>query len=171
MSQDVFIFKGSLRENLLLGNGEEIGIVEDERLLMACKVTGFINVMASSDLGLDSTITEGGGNLSSGEKQLLSLTRILIRDPKLLILDEATANIDEKYEKIIHKAVNRIMDKRTCLIVAHRLGTLEFCDRVLVFNDGKMVEDGSLDELMQRKGFYYNLQNRSETEVSSLFPI
>ena len=167
VSQDVFIFKGTLRDNLLLGSGEGISLIQDEQLIKAAKITGFENIMTSCELNLDSPITEGGGNLSSGEKQLLSLTRILIRNPKLLILDEATANIDEKYEDIIHEAVTRIMDGRTCLIVAHRLGTLKFCDRVMVFNLGEMVEEGSLDELLEQKGFYYNLQNRSTTEIST----
>lgn len=157
VSQDVVIFKGSLRENLNSDND-----ILDVDIIKACKKTGFFKVMENSYLTLDSNILDGGANLSIGERQLLSLTRVLLRNPSILILDEATANIDPDYELIIKKAVDQIMDDRTCIIIAHRLDSLESCNEIFVFNKGKLVETGSNQELMKSKGHYYNLQKANE---------
>ncbi|MGB0454248.1 MAG: ABC transporter ATP-binding protein [Bacteriovoracaceae bacterium] len=157
ISQDVVIIKGSLRENLAFGHG-----LKDEQLLSACGETGLLKVMESSKLTLDSHIVEGGENLSVGQRQLLALTRIFINDPKILIMDEATANIDEHHEEIIQKAVQKLMSNRTSLTIAHRLKTLKNCDRILVFQEGEIVEKGSEEELMSQKGLFFNLQKNSE---------
>jgi ABC-type multidrug transport system fused ATPase/permease subunit len=102
-------------------------------------------------------ILEGGTNLSVGQRQLVSLTRVLLKNPSILILDEATANIDPFYEEIIHQAVMTMMKKRTCLIIAHRLDTLKACDRVFVFNKGELVEEGPLPKLLSEGNYFYHL--------------
>jgi ATP-binding cassette, subfamily B, multidrug efflux pump len=144
VSQDVIIFRGSVRENLTT---EEIC---DDVLMQACVKTGLAAVMQKSGLTFDSLIYEGGSNLSIGERQLLALTRVLLRDPKMMILDEATANIDPAYEKIIHKAVSTVLEGRTTLIIAHRLDTIMSCDHLLVFKAGELIEEGSPEGLLSR---------------------
>jgi ATP-binding cassette, subfamily B, multidrug efflux pump len=146
VSQDVIVFRGTLRENLTADD------LTDETILKACMETGFYELMVKTGLDLDAMIFEGGSNLSSGERQLLSLTRVLLRDPKLMILDEATANIDPYYEKIIHEAVHRLMKNRTCLIIAHRLETILNCEKLLIFKSGRLIEQGSPSDLLDTVG-------------------
>jgi ATP-binding cassette subfamily B multidrug efflux pump len=157
ISQNVVLIKGSLRENLCFDDR-----IDDSEILSACEKTGMAKVMLDNGLTLDSHLVEGGENLSTGQRQLLALTRILLRNPSLLIMDEATANIDEQFERIIHDAVEKIMENRTCLIIAHRLNTLKECDRIFVFDQGKLVEQGPHDILMQKQSYFYRLQNSSE---------
>ena len=157
VSQDVIIFRGSLRDNLTVE-----GTLPDDQILYACEVTGLSKVMRESQLTLDSEILEGGSNLSVGQQQLISLTRILLKNPSILVLDEATANIDPWYEKIIHQAVDRVMENRTCLMIAHRLATLDHCDRIFVFEAGQLIESGSKDELFAMKGHFYGLHKAQE---------
>lgn len=157
VSQDPIIFSASLRENLLAGKS-----ASDEEIMFCCKKTGFLQVMQDSGMSLDSVILEGGENLSIGEKQLLSLTRVLLGDPKILILDEATANIDPNYEKIIHNAIEVIMENKTCLIIAHRLDTVMSCNRLLVFDKGRLAESGSPSDLLKNGGIFAGLQKASE---------
>lgn len=161
VSQDAIIFRGSLRENLCVESN-----IPDDQILYACEVTGMARVMHMGGWTLESEIFEGGANLSVGERQLLSLTRVLINNPSILILDEATANIDPWFEKIIHQAVDRVMEGRTCLMIAHRLSTLEHCDRILVFEKGRLVEQGSKSELEELKGHFYQLHQAGERELS-----
>mgnify|MGYP005641714097 CR=1 FL=1 len=155
VSQDAIIFRADLRENLNTDG------LSDIKILAGCKKTGLFKVMSDANLSLNSLILEGGANLSIGERQLIALTRVLLRDPAILILDEATANIDPHFEKIIHRAIDFIMENRTCLMIAHRLQTLEHCDRILVFNSGSIVEQGTKEELIQSKGFFFKLQQAS----------
>ncbi|WP_290731243.1 ABC transporter ATP-binding protein [Halobacteriovorax sp. JY17] len=157
VSQDPIIFSASLRENLCAGK-----IATDENIINCCKETGFYKVMEESAMTLDSTILEGGENLSIGEKQLLSLTRVLLGNPKILVLDEATANIDPNYEKVIHQAIVTIMEGKTCLIIAHRLDTVMSCDRLLVFEKGRLAESGTPRELLASDGLFAGLQKASE---------
>lgn len=157
ISQNVVLIKGSLRENLCFDDR-----IDDKEIISACQQTGLDLVMKENGFTLDTHLVEGGENLSTGQRQLLALTRILLRNPSLLIMDEATANIDEYFEAIIHKAVEKIMLNRTCLIIAHRLSTLEQCDRIFVFDDGELVEQGPHDILMQKKGHFYRLQTSSQ---------
>ena len=153
VSQDPVIFLGFLRDNLTTGN-----CFSDKEILECSKVTGLFKLMSKSDLTLDSVILENGENLSVGERQLLSLTRVLLQNPKILVLDEATANIDPYYEKIIHSAVKQIMISKTCLIIAHRLETILSCDRLLVFDKGRLVEQGKPKQLLESQGMFYELQ-------------
>ena len=154
VSQDAIIFKGSLRENLSCDNTQT-----DQYLLDAAKTTGLVRALSKEGFNLDMLILEAGSNLSVGQRQLVSLTRVLLKNPSILILDEATANIDPFYEEIIHEAVMKMMDGRTCLMIAHRLETLKQCDRILVFNNGTLVEEGKLVDLMTQGNYFYKLHN------------
>ncbi|MDP7321423.1 MAG: ABC transporter ATP-binding protein [Bacteriovoracaceae bacterium] len=160
VSQDVIIFKGTLAENLICERNVSLEAVEK-----ACELTGLKKVMLKNNLSLDSMILDLGANLSAGEKQLVSLTRVLLKNPGILILDEATANIDPFYEKLIHDAVDKIMLGRTCLIIAHRLSTLESCDRIFVFDKGELVEQGDHHELLSLNGHFRSLQKNSEVTI------
>lgn len=154
VSQDAIIFKGTLRENLSCDESQT-----DQYLIDAAKSTGLVKALAKEGFNLEMVILEGGINLSVGQRQLISLTRVLLKGPAILILDEATANIDPYYEEIIHEAVMKMMDGRTCLLIAHRLETLKQCDRILVFNQGELVEEGSLTELMGQENYFYKLHH------------
>lgn len=154
VSQDAIIFMGSLRENLSCDDQ-----LPDQVLIDASKTTGLIRALSKEGFNLDMKILEGGLNLSVGQRQLISLTRVLLKNPSILVLDEATANIDPYYEEIIHEAVMKMMSKRTCLMIAHRLETLKQCDRVLVFNKGELVEEGSLEELISQRNYFYKLHH------------
>jgi ATP-binding cassette subfamily B multidrug efflux pump len=157
VSQDVIIFRGSLKENLTTDSG-----LSEQVIIECCKNTGLFQVMSDTGMNLETEIFEGGSNLSIGERQLVALTRVLVSNPSILVLDEATANIDPGYEEIIHNAVEKAMDQRTCLIIAHRLDTLKSCDRILVFDKGRLVEEGSESDLQAQKGHFYRLQNANQ---------
>ena len=150
VTQDVILFKGSLRENL----GMNLRLSNKE-ILSACEITGLGAIIKRKGLDLSSQILEGGLNLSVGERQVLSLTRILLKNPALLILDEATSSIDPDCEKIVHQAISKIMEGRTCLIIAHRLNTLDYCDRIFIMEKGRLVEEGTQKELLGRKGYFH----------------
>jgi ATP-binding cassette subfamily B multidrug efflux pump len=154
VSQDAIIFKGSLRENLSCDEK-----LSDQYLTDAAKTTGLVKALAKEGFNLDMEILESGTNFSVGQRQLISLTRVLLKNPSILILDEATANIDPYYEDIIHEAIMKMMKGRTCLMIAHRLETLKQCQRILVFNQGQLVEEGSLVELLSQEGFFYRLHS------------
>lgn len=154
VSQDAIIFKGSLRENLSCDETQT-----DQYLIEASQTTGLVRALSKEGFNLDMEVLEGGTNLSVGQRQLVSLTRVLLKNPSILVLDEATANIDPHYEEIIHEAVMKMMKGRTCLMIAHRLETLKQCDRILVFNQGQLVEEGPLSELLTQGNYFYRLHN------------
>jgi ABC-type multidrug transport system fused ATPase/permease subunit len=154
VAQDAIIFKGSLRENLSVDESKS-----DQDLIDASKTTGLVKALSKEGFNLDMEVLEGGTNLSVGQRQLVSLTRVLLKNPSILILDEATANIDPYYEEIIHEAVMTMMNNRTCLIIAHRLDTLKACDRVFVFSQGELVEEGPLQQLLSEGNYFYRLHH------------
>lgn len=151
VSQDAIIFKGTLRENLTIDDQ-----VTDADIVHAAKLTGLFQCFKRNGFDLNMGINENGQNLSMGERQLLSLTRIMLKNPSILILDEATANIDPETEFIIQSAVQKLMEGRTCLFIAHRLSTLKDCQQILVFRDGELVENGSLNDLVNDKKSYFS---------------
>jgi ATP-binding cassette subfamily B multidrug efflux pump len=153
VSQDAIVFAGSVRENLCLERK-----FDDEVLIAMARKTGLMNVLARGGRSLDTALLEGGANLSAGEKQLLVVTRVLLLDPAIMVIDEATANVDAYHEDILHKAIFESMKNKTCLIVAHRLSTLQECDRLLVFSQGRLMEEGNHQELMKKQGLFYNLK-------------
>jgi len=159
VSQDVVIFQGTLRENLLV-TIPEASQPDDETVLKACRRTGLSLVMDKLSAGLDTILQDGGSNLSMGERQLLAFTRMLLRNPSILILDEATANVDEPCEALIQKAILEVLKGRTCFIIAHRLSTIQHCDNILVFQDGRIMEQGRHDQLVERQGHYSQLVKR-----------
>jgi ATP-binding cassette subfamily B multidrug efflux pump len=165
VSQDVVIFKGKLRENLAFGH-----LIADDEILRLCKKTGLFEVFKQRGLSLDSEILDQGSNLSLGERQLIALTRVLIKDPSILIMDEATANIDPKSETLIGEAVHSVMKGRSCFLIAHRLATLKECDRIMVFRDGRLVENAPHEELLKSEGYYSNLVKSGEQMMLTDLP-
>lgn len=164
VSQDIVVFSGTMRENLTAALARA-GAPADATIHAACAKTGLDRVIARFPTGLDHPLVEGGENLSMGERQLVALTRMLLRDPAIMILDEATANIDEPCELLIQRAIAEVMEGRTCFVIAHRLSTIVRCDLILVFRDGEIVEQGTHRELMQRGGVYAELAARQLKSV------
>ena len=153
--QDTWLSGGTVKENIKFSSPD----ATDEEVIAAAKAThahGFIKRLKN---GYDTVIGEGGGNLSQGQKQLLSITRVMLTLPPMLILDEATSSIDTRTEMKIQDAFRKMMQGRTSFIVAHRLSTVRDADVILVMRDGNIVEQGTHDELISRGGFYYELYN------------
>jgi ABC-type multidrug transport system fused ATPase/permease subunit len=156
VGQDTVITAGTIRSNLLSGLGKGKA-TSDEALLAACGRTGLDQVLRDIPHGLDYKVVEGGDNLSMGQRQLIALTRMLLRNPRIMILDEATANIDERTEKLVQTAVVEVMEGRTTFVIAHRLSTIEHCDVILVFRHGEIVETGTHKSLKALGGYYAQL--------------
>jgi ATP-binding cassette, subfamily B, multidrug efflux pump len=157
VGQDVIVFGGTLRENLIVARGAQKAVLNDRDLIRFCEQTGLNKIVSKLPGGLNFQILDGGENLSVGEKQLIALTRMLIKDPQLFILDEATANIDPSCEELIQGAISTILRNRTCFIIAHRLNTILQCTKILVFKKGIIVESGDHESLMAQRGYYYQL--------------
>jgi len=151
--QDVFLFSGSIEDNIRLGN-EEIGRERIEWAAKEVKADDFVNKL---EHGYKSLVKERGAGLSVGQKQLISFARALAFDPKILILDEATSSIDTETEQLIQRAVEKVMAKRTSLVVAHRLSTIQRCDRIMVLHHGELRESGTHNELLGVRGLYWRL--------------
>jgi len=160
VTQEVIMFRGTLRENLSASCVEK---PTDEAILLATTQSGLTELIQKLPSGLDTMVLDGGSNFSAGERQLINFTRVLIRNPAIMILDEATANVDERSEEILHTALEAVMANRTCLIIAHRLSTVSSCDKLLVFDGGKLVESGSPKELLDQKGHYFHLVSRQRS--------
>ncbi len=150
--QDTFIFSGNVADNLKLNAN-----IDNIELKNLCKELGLDNLLEKLPEGLDTLLRERGGNLSSGERQLLSVARVAIRNPVVLIMDEATAFMDPSTEATLQKDLERILSKRTALVIAHRLATIENSDKILVLKGGSLVEEGTHNELRLRKGLYFQL--------------
>ena len=153
MTQDSFIFHGTIRENIAYGN---LGATDKEIIEAAKAVSAHDFIIKLKD-GYDTRIKEGGGGLSAGQRQLIALARTMISKPKILILDEATSSIDTATEIMVQKGIETLLKGRTSFIIAHRLSTIQNADRVFVIDDGGIVEQGTLYELMNSKGKYYDL--------------
>ena len=153
--QDTWLKAGTIRENICMGKPDA---TEEEMIAAAkaCHAHGFIKRLSD---GYDTVIGEDGGSLSQGQKQLISIARVMLCQPPMLILDEATSSIDTRTEIKIQDAFAKLMKGRTSFIVAHRLSTIQNADRILVMKDGTIIEQGNHEELLAQKGFYYNLYN------------
>ena len=151
--QDIFIVPGSVRENILLDR--ELPESEIDRIVQLSQLE---KLVGSLPMGLGTVIGEGGMDLSSGQKQLLAFARVLARDPKILILDEATSNIDSETEMLIEQAIMAVMANRTSIIIAHRLSTIRRANQIIIVDRGRIVEQGTHDDLMEKVGLYHHLQ-------------
>ncbi len=153
ISQDIFLFSGTIRENLVLGNEN----ATFEEIIEACRLSRANEFIEELPLRYETMLDENGANLSGGQKQRLAIARALLKKPDILIMDEATSNLDSITEKAIEKTINDLPESITTIIIAHRLSTIMRCDRIFVFDKGHIVEEGSHAELMNAKQIYYNL--------------
>ena len=153
MLQDVFLFSGTIRSNIVLRDDS----ITDEEVMKTCdyvNATHFINKLSK---GLDEEVRERGNNFSAGQRQLLSFARTIVHKPAVMILDEATANIDTETELLIQDSLEKMMNIGTMLIVAHRLSTIQHADKIIVLSHGEIVEQGNHDQLLKQRGRYYDL--------------
>ncbi|MDE7171583.1 MAG: ABC transporter ATP-binding protein/permease, partial [Oscillospiraceae bacterium] len=153
MLQDVFLFSGTIRSNIVL---REEGFT-DEEIWAACKYVNADSFIGRMDKGLDEEVRERGGNFSAGQRQLLSFVRTILHKPAVMILDEATANIDTETELLIQDSLEKMRNIGTMLIVAHRLSTIQHADQIIVLSHGEILEQGTHQELLAQKGRYYQL--------------
>ena len=162
--QTPHLFSGTVRENLLYGNPN----ATDEDIRRALELVSAQGVVDKLENGLETDVGEGGDMLSTGEKQLLSFARAILADPRILVLDEATASVDTITEQKIQSAIDTIIRGRTSVVIAHRLSTVRNADLILVVDDGKIIEQGTHEQLMSRRGSYYRLYTRQyEDEATS----
>ena len=154
--QTPHLFSGTVRENLLYGNPG----ASEEEIWRALELVSADQVVRRMEKGLDADVGEGGDLLSTGEKQLISFARAILADPRILVLDEATASVDTLTEQRIQNAIDTVIRGRTSLVIAHRLSTVKNADLILVVNGGRIVEQGTHAELMKAKGYYWRLYTR-----------
>lgn len=151
--QDTYLFSESIKENIKYGRLD----ATDQEVIEAARLANAEHFILRLPKGYDTVLTDGGENLSQGQRQLLAIARAILADPAILILDEATSNVDTKTEKQIQSAMLKLMEGRTSFVIAHRLSTIRNADMILVINNGEIVERGTHEELLRKKGFYYNL--------------
>ena len=151
--QDSFLFQGTIRENIRFGRLE----ASDEEVVEAARLANAHSFIVKLPNQYDTVLKQDGGGISQGERQLLSIARAILADPTILILDEATSNIDTITEVKIQEALGHLMEGRTSFVIAHRLNTIQQADQILVLNEGRIIESGSHAELLRQKGFYYEL--------------
>lgn len=153
--QDTWLYNASIMENIRYGSFE----ATDEQVIAAAKAAHCDEFIRALPGGYDMVLNEEAGNISQGQKQLLTIARVILADPKILILDEATSSVDTRTEILIQKAMDHLMESRTSFVIAHRLSTIRDADTILVMRDGDIIEQGSHDELLDQNGFYADLYN------------
>ena len=153
--QDVYLFAGTVRDNIGYGRLD----ATDEEIIAAAKTANCHEFISRMPKGYDTEISEDGGNLSLGQRQLLSIARAILADPSILILDEATSSVDTRTEMNIQSAMLSLMRGRTSFVIAHRLSTIRTADLILVIDDGRIVERGDHAQLMDAGGVYANMLN------------
>jgi len=153
MLQDTFLFSTSIKENIRYGKLD----ATDEEIIAAAKAVNAHEFIMKLEKGYDTEVNERGSRLSVGQRQLISFARALLANPRILILDEATSNIDTATEILVQKGINKLLHGRTSFVIAHRLSTIRDCDKIMVVDNGEIVESGTHEELLKLKGFYYNL--------------
>lgn len=169
MLQDVFLFSGTIRSNILLNSADnEKFTISDEEIMAACKYVNADKFIDKLPLGLDEEVRERGNNFSAGQRQLLSFARTIIHKPAIMILDEATANIDTETELLIQDSLERMMNIGTMLIVAHRLSTIQHSDNIIVLSGGKIVEEGTHFDLLKARGRYYELYTMQHEKMQRI---
>lgn len=157
------MFKGSVRENIAYGKPD----ATDEEVIAAAKAAYAHSFIMRLPQGYDTILTEDGGNISQGQKQLLCIARAMLTKPSMLILDEATSNIDTRTEIKIQKAFGEMMKGHTSFVVAHRLSTIRESDCILVMKDGQIIEQGTHEQLLKQKGFYHQLYYSQFVQTAS----
>ena len=161
--QSPHLFSGSVRENIRYGRLD----ATDEEVEAAARAVSADTVVAKLEKGWDSQVGEGGDKLSTGEKQLISFARAVLADPRIFVLDEATSSIDTQTEQLIQEAIDHLLKDRTSFLIAHRLSTIRKADLILVVRDGKIVEQGTHQELLQKRGYYHDLYSKQFAEESA----
>ena len=161
MSQESYLFNGTIKENLLYAKPD----ATQEEIEAACKIANIHDMIAGLEKGYDTEVGNRGLKLSGGEKQRISLARVVLKDPKILILDEATSALDSISENAIQDALDKVMEGRTSIVIAHRLSTILSADKILVVDGGVVAESGSHEELLALGGIYKELY---ETQFSKV---
>ena len=159
--QDTWLFNGTIRDNVRYGKLD----ASDTEVKTACHTASVDHFIKTLPDGYDMVLNEEADNISGGQKQLLTIARVILADPKILILDEATSSVDTRTEILIQEAMDKLMEGRTSFIIAHRLSTIKNADLILVMNEGDIIEQGTHDELLKKNGFYANLYNSQFEEV------
>jgi len=160
--QDTWLFKGTIMENIRYGRLD----ATDEEVIAAARAAHVHHFIQTLEHGYDTELNEEATNISQGQKQLLTIARAILADNKVLILDEATSSVDTRTEELIQEAMDTLMEGRTSFVIAHRLSTIKNSDVILVLKDGDVIEQGNHEELMEAKGFYYNLYNSQFEETA-----
>jgi ATP-binding cassette, subfamily B, multidrug efflux pump len=153
MLQDTFLFSTTIKENIRYGKLD----ATDDEVIAAAKAVSAHDFIMKLENGYDTEVNERGSRLSVGQRQLISFARALLANPRILILDEATSNIDTQTERLVQRGIQKLLHGRTSFVIAHRLSTIRDCDKIMVVNDGTIVETGTHDELMESKGLYHSL--------------
>ena len=161
--QSPHLFSGTVMENIRYGRLD----ATDQEVMAAAEAVSADQVAAKLENGYQSSVGEGGDRLSTGEKQLISFARAVLADPRIFVLDEATSSIDTQTEQLIQQATERLLHGRTSFLIAHRLSTIRQADMILVVRDGKIVEQGTHDQLLRQKGYYHDLYRRQFEEEAS----
>jgi len=151
--QDPILFSGTIEENIKYSKTE----ASRDEVIEVAKTVGAHNFINRLDKGYDTQVGQRGVSLSAGQRQLVCLARAILADPRILILDEATSNVDTNTERIMQKALRKLTSGRTCLTIAHRLSTVTGADRIIVLEQGRIVEEGSHKELLEKQGIYYKM--------------
>ncbi|MBO4847825.1 MAG: ABC transporter ATP-binding protein [Clostridia bacterium] len=151
--QQPHLFSASIKENIRYGRPD----ATDEEVYAAARLVHAEDFILRQEKGYDTEVGEGGGRLSTGQKQLISFARVILADPRIFVLDEATSSIDTETEQLIQHAITKVLENRTSFIVAHRLSTIRSADRILVIRDGRITESGTHRELIRKRGYYYDL--------------
>ena len=154
--QDTWLFSGTIAENIAYGAEHPITRAEIESAAVAAGIDSFIRSLPQ---GYDTPLVDEGVNISKGQKQLLTIARAMVSYAPVLILDEATSHVDSMTEMRIQEAMHHLMQNRTSIVIAHRLSTVRDADCILVLRDGRVIESGTHDALMEKRGFYFSLHN------------
>jgi ATP-binding cassette, subfamily B, multidrug efflux pump len=158
--QDAWLFGGTIRENIRYGNPD----ASDDDVIAAAKATYVHRFVRTLPLGYETVIDDSGSNVSAGERQLITIARAFLADPTILILDEATSSVDTRTEVLIQRAMAALRSRRTSFVIAHRLSTIRDADTILVMDAGRIVEQGTHEELIATGGAYFTLYNSQFTE-------